>query len=148
LSALLDIKGLKALVIMPEEDVDDLVARYPAFVAAQLEVLTGEIYSRLRKRYKTPFVEPVPIVAKGWLADMITPVLYARRGIDPSDDQMQQLRDAAARAREQIKEAADSENGLYDLPLLDSADGTAITKADPLGYSEGAYDYLDRERGR
>jgi hypothetical protein len=130
---------------MPEEDVDDLVARYPAFVAAQLEVLTGEIYSRLRKRYKTPF-DPVPIVAKGWLADMIAPVLYARRGVDPSDDQMQQLRDAAARAREQIKEAADSENGLYDLPLLDTADPTAIAKAGPLGYSEGPYDYLDQER--
>ncbi len=142
--SLLDVAGLKALIMMPDEDVDDLVERYPTFVAAQLEVFTGEIYSRLRKRYKTPFVDPVPMVAKGWLAVLIAPVLYARRGVDPSDSQMQELREEAARVREQIKEAADAENGLYDLPLLDTADGTAITKAGPLSYSEASpYSWTD-----
>ena len=52
----------------------------------------------------------------------------------------------AERAREQMKEAADSEIGLYDLPLLNDVTTDGISKGGPLGYSEQSpYSWTDEQ---
>jgi len=129
---------------MPPDWVDALPASY---VEARLVARTSEIYSRLRKRYKVPFVDPVPEIAAGWLTSLVQVDLYQRRGWDPSDEHAQAVLQEAATAREQMQEAADAQNGLYDLPLNDAEDATAITKGAPFGYSEAdPYTWMDRQR--
>jgi len=118
------------------------------FVQTQLIIGTSRIYARLRKRYAVPFVAPVPEIACGWLVALVTPMVYRRRGIDPSDEQIESLDAAAAQALDELKEAADSEVGLYDLPLLSTAKGgdDGPTLGGPFGYSEASpYTWTDRQ---
>lgn len=140
----LDVAALKARTIMPDTDVDALDVMYPGWIASRLAVGTSEINSRLRKRYTVPFATPVPEVILGWLADLVTPVLYERRGWNPGDEQAKSITDAADRAREQMKEAAEAEGGLYDLPLRDDGDASAVSRGGPLAYAEASpYAWMD-----
>lgn len=137
---------------MPYEDVIRLDQDRPGFLDGALEDALSEIYSRLRKRYRTP-MNPLPGIVKKWRAKLVTPQAYAARGVNPEDPTVKAMDEEADRAREQMKEAADAKDGLYDLPLLDNADATAIDKGGPLGYSEPSpYDSQDRQaeaiRGR
>lgn len=143
--AYLDRPGLKARVIMPAVDFDTLDT---VFVDARLAIGSSEITGRLRKRYAAPFAEPVPEVVQGWLAAVVTPELYARRGWDPSEEQSKSILDAAERARAEMKEAADSVEGLWDLPLrADTMAGGIVLEGGPLSYSEASpYDHIDVQR--
>lgn len=133
---------LRVRTIMPAADFDSLE---PAFIASRLSIRSSEIDARLRKRYAAPFGTPFPEVVQGWLVDIVTPDLYFRRGWDPASEQGTAILELAAAARESMKEAADSQNGLYDLPLLGTAD-TAISKGGPLGYSEASpYTWTDAQ---
>jgi len=132
-SAYLDLAAFKARTIMPENDVDVVGA---TFVASRLAIGTSEINGLLRKRYATPFVDPVPEVVLGWLTDIVTPEIYERRGWNPGDAQSQLIIDAATRARAQMKEAADSVTGLWELPLRENTTADGISKGGPLVYSE------------
>jgi hypothetical protein len=143
--AYLDIANLKLFSSMPDEDIDLLPEE---FVLQRLHVRSSEIDARLRKRYKVPFEHPVPDVVRGWLADLVTVDMYQRRGVNPADDTFQAARDAAAQAREQMRESADAREGLYDLPLRhDLAESGIASAGGPLGYSEASpYDWADRQR--
>lgn len=128
---------------MPDEDVDALWVSRPGFLEAKIAGARANIYGRLRKRYVTP-MNPEPEIVVTWIARFVTPDAYVARGYNPQDSTMTQLIDDRKLALEEVKEAADADAGLYDLPLLDSADPTAITKAGPLSYSEPSpYDHLD-----
>lgn len=146
----LDIDGLKARTVMPSADVDALVATEGAFVATCLQDVSSEITSKLRKRYGQPFagfVAPFPRIVMRWLADIVTPMLYDRRGWNPAQENRDSIEEAAERARKQLDEAADPQNGLYDLPPVDGALGTAITKGAPIVLADVTpYDGLDRQR--
>lgn len=144
---------LRLISTMPVAEFDALVTRAPGFVEAQIEIASSEIDSRLRKRYAVPFTSSVPTIVKRWLEAIITPELYLKRGMDPQNTQLERHFAAAERAREQMKEAADSETGLYDLPLLNTADPSAVSKGGPYGYAEASpYDWIDAQseaiRGR
>ncbi len=129
---------------MPPDDFD---AIDPAFVESRLAIGTSEINGRLRKRYMAPFASPVPEAVLGWLTAIVTPELYFRRGWDPASEQGAAIIDAAKRAREEIKEAADSKEGLWDLPLREDTTDEGISKGGPLAYSEASpYEWLDVQR--
>ncbi len=98
--------------------------------------MRAEVYAQLRKRYDVTFPQGVPDIVLRWIARIVTPEAYDKRGGDPSDPSLQAIRDGATLAREQIKEAADTVAGLYDLPLLSTASGSAISRGGPLSYSE------------
>lgn len=78
---------------------------------------------------------PVPEIVLGWITTLVTDDLYRKRGRDPQDPAMVDLRDDVTRTLGEIKEAADSKDGLFDLPVSEDLD-SAVTTGGPLGYSE------------
>lgn len=145
LTPLLDLSGFKDRSIMPPGDVDAVeTARGAGWTLRQLVSGTAYIYSRLGKRYATPFASPYPEAAERWLTSLVTLVVYQARGWNPSDEQAAQIKEDADLARVELKEAADSQAGLFDLPLVDGADASGISKGGPLVHSEaGPYSWTD-----
>lgn len=120
---------------------------HQTFVRSRLVIETSRLYARLRKRYAIPFVAPFPEIACGWLEAVVTPSVYRRRGIDPTDEQIVSLDALAAKALEEQKEAADSKDGLYELPLRQDLPSTGVDHGGPLGYAEAdPYEWRDRQR--
>lgn len=93
---------------------------------------------------------PVPEIVLGWLTTLVTDDLYRKRGRDPQDPAMVDLRDDVTRTLGEIKEAADSKDGLFDLPVSEDLD-SAVSTGFVLGYSETspyvAFD-IEANRGR
>ena len=70
-----------------------------------------------------------------------------KRGVDPSDQQFSEIREDATKAEKEIEEAANSHDGLFDLPLLDSEKTSGISKGGPRVYSEASpYVFMDVQR--
>jgi hypothetical protein len=90
---------------------------------------------------------PVPEIVLNWLQLYVTYDLYKKRGANPADPQMQWLIDDVNKAEAELKEAADSKDGLFDLPSSED-EGSAITTAGPLAYTETSpYKWTNKERG-
>lgn len=149
-SAYLTVEEFKVASTMPSEDVDDLETRSPGWLANQLIVNSGRINARMSKRYAVPFTEPVPQIVKDWLSDIVTPLAFDKRGVNPEDPSYQTLLQYSKDAYDEMKETADSETGLFDLPLNNTAGGaSAIVRGEPMAYSEPTpYGWLDEQRGR
>lgn len=144
-----EVIDFRTRTIMPDEDVDEVWFAKPGFLEAAVAGALAEVVSRLRKRYRTPFTDagganPRPEVVVQWQQRILTPFVYAARGMDPAHPSMQAAEKDRELARAEIKEAADAKDGLYDLPLLESADGSGIVHGGPLGYAEPSpYDWHD-----
>lgn len=123
---------------MPAADVASLNTIASGWVDTQLEYWSSQIDARLAKRYAVPFASPYPIAVKGWLARIVTVRAFLKRGIDPNDQQFQEIKADCDAAIAEIKEAADSNEGLFDLPLRANTNATGITRGGPFGYSESS----------
>lgn len=130
---------------MPAEDVEYLEETCSGFIVARLAVGTGRIYGRLRKRYAVPFEGPPPEIVIGWLVAIVQAEAYLKRGINPaSDEHFKSIDEERTRAFEEMKEAADAEVGLFDIPLRENTTDDGVTLGGPLGYSEASpYDWTD-----
>lgn len=136
MSAYLTVARFKLLSTIPSEFVDEVETREPGFTDAQLEYWSAWIDSQLRKRYFAPFDAPVPTAVEGWLARIVTVRVWSKRGVDPTDEQWSEIKKDDADARTEIKEAANAETGLFDLPLRSNTTDNGIRKGFPRGYSE------------
>ena len=147
MTAYLDVAAFRLRTVMPGEDVDALEVTYPGFLAAKIAEASAWLNGRLRKRYVVPFAAPVPEIVLSWLVRVVTLDAYLRRGFDPSSKQDQEIIKAATDAKAEVKEAADSKDGLWDLPLREDAQGTSgVAAGGPLGYAEASpYDWTDRQ---
>ncbi len=143
----LTLEAFKGLTLMPASDVDSLDTAAPGWVATQLEFCSAWIDSRLTKRYEAPFTaNPPPLTVQMWLARLVTVRCFIRRGVDPNDEQFALIKADADGAEAQIKEAADAENGLFELPLRGTDSKTGVSKGGPFGYSEQSpYVFADRQ---
>lgn len=132
---------------MPKGDVDDLQATESGFLDKALLQRTGWINDRLRKRYAIPFAAPVNETVLGWLTDLVTVDAYDKRGRNPSAEQDARIDTRATEAKAEIKEAADSKEGLFDLPLKQNdVDATGIVKGEPIGDAEASpYAWADAQ---
>lgn len=133
---------------MPVEDVDALDARYPGYVVARIDYHEGRINARLSKRYATPFVAPVPPIVQGWITDLVTLDCFIRRGFNPESAQDSLYQAAAEAVKAELLEAANSETGLFDLPLrADGPGASGVSKGAPLSYTEASpYVWMDIQR--
>lgn len=128
----------KLLTIAPAVYVDQIEALEAGWTQAQLDHWSIWIDSRLKKRYAAPFdTASPPTVVRGWLARIVTEELYLKRGVDATDEQFVRVTERAKDARDEVKEAAESKEGLFELPLRQDAPGaTGVTKGAPLAYTE------------
>ena len=131
-----DLATVKSHSIMPSGDIDGLNAAESGWILARALSLEGDINGRLRKRYAVPFATPIPEVVLNWLGALLDPEMYLKRGINPSDEQQARIEKRAESAEAKIKEAADAEKGLYDLPLRQDTTDTGIEQPQTLSYSE------------
>lgn len=138
--AYLTLSDFKLATDMPASFVDELEARTPGWLDKRLELESAYIDSRLRKRYLAPFsLTDTPVAVQRWLTDFVTFRAWRKRGVHALDDQMVDYRSAAEKADAEIKEAADSDTGLFDLPLRpDDAKATAIKQGFTQSYSEAS----------
>jgi hypothetical protein len=132
---------------MPADDVAIVQAKTPGKVESLIAQHQAWMYARLSKRYQTPLPVPVIEIALLWLTWMVTPDVYRARGATPGQDpQVDRFDKLADQARQEIREAADSKEGLFELPLLDTGAATAVTKGGPLAYSEQSpYAWADHQ---
>lgn len=132
--------------VMPSEDVYELETRAPGFILARLTVWTSKINARLRKRYAVPFDAPVNEIVLGWLAAIVTVEAYQKRGWNAADEQAAQIKADRDEAIAELKEAADSQAGLFDLPLRQNTTADGISRGGPLASSDASpYALLDAE---
>lgn len=142
----LTLSEFKALSVAPSSLLDEIETASPGWIGTQLEYWSAQIDSRLRKRYAAPFVAPYPLSVQGWLARLVTVRCYLKRGTDPSDMQYADIKADADAAVSEIKEAADSVTGLFDLPLREDTTKTGVSKGGPFGYSEQSpYVWTDQQ---
>lgn len=134
----LTLAEFKSLSLMPSSDIDRVESESPGWIDSQLVYWSAQIDARLRKRYAAPFETPYPIAVQGWLARLVTVRLYLKRGVDPSDMQFDVIKLDAEQASAELKEAADSATGLFDLPLRQDTTDTGVSRGGPFGYSEAS----------
>lgn len=115
-----------------------LLAAGQRFVEAQCAIFESKLHDQLRNRYAVPFLHP-NATAKGWIAAQVAFEVLRKRGVDPTDVMYGEYRDAAQLARDEITAAANSDTGLFELPLLVSVTPVArgfrgISDADPAAW--------------
>lgn len=133
----LNIAAFKLLSVMPSGDIDARETAQVGYVTAQLDSASGYIDAQLSKRYAVPFTGlPDNSIVFRWTTDLATYRIWQRRGWDATDAQAEQIKEDHDRALEQIEKAANSVDGLYDLPLASGSSG--ISKGKPRVYSEAS----------
>jgi len=131
------VERFKTLTAMPASMVDLLENTIaPGWLLAKLTARSRWIDSRLTKRYATPFGTPVPEAIEDWLTRIVTPLAYLRHGVDQLDAEFDAIKADGQLAETEIKEAADAEAGLFELPLREDVNSNGITKGLPYVYSE------------
>lgn len=144
--AYLTLAEFKARSIMFPADVDALETLRPGYTDTRIAVWQSVIDSRLRKRYAAPFASPVPEIVLGWLVSFVTHDAQRARGVNPEDPTIVMMTDDKTLADTQMKEAADSDTGLFDLPLRQDLQNSAVAFGGPMGYSETSpYVSADRQ---
>lgn len=134
--AYLDLAAFKLRSAAPPELIDALESFQVGWVGQQLTSASAWLDARLNKRYDAPFADPPPEIVQDWVARIVTLRCYLRRGVDPADEQFQEIKRQAALAEAEIKEAAEAVNGLFDLPLRADTNSTGINRGRPRHRSE------------
>src|SRR5262245_42321158 len=127
----LDTATFRDLTVLPAPDVDQIGALEGEWIQRQIDRVGAMLDARLAKRYAVPFGSAgvgdlradVPQIIQDWITAIVTVRCYAKRGINPSSAELwyvETVLEPSKRAIEEIKEAASSNEGLFDLPLKES----------------------------
>ena len=122
---------------MPSSGVDELEAIEAGWIDAQLLAKSAWLNTRLAKRYATPFnAASPPECVLDWLARIVTARCYLKRGVDPTDAQVADVLRDAQLAESEVKEAADSSESHFELPLREDTGGVGTSRGAPMWYAE------------
>ena len=80
---------------------------------------------------------PVPETILQWLTAFVSDDVGTRHGINTNDPLWDRVQKRVDRANEQLEKAANSQEGLWDLPVSEDQ-GSAVDTGGPLGYSESS----------
>jgi len=134
------------LTVLPASDLEAIESVAAGWLDVQLEAASRWIDARLSKRYAVPFGTPAPEIVRAWVARIVTLRAMLRRGVDPSDLQFQVIKEDADAALAEIREAADADAGLFDLPLRGDLTVSGIARGGTRGYSEASpYVWMDEQ---
>ncbi len=145
----LTLASFRVRTLMGVGEVDYVEADSPGFTEARIAIQTDWLHQRLRKRYgkSLPFGVPVPEIVLGWLTALVSLDVMRKRGINPQDPAAEMLAADVLTAKEEIKEAADSKDGLFDLSSNATDESSNVTTGGPLGYAETSpYVSMTRQR--
>jgi hypothetical protein len=132
----LTLEQFKLQATLPSEFIDQLETEQPGFTQTQLDLESSRIDARLRKRYQAPFADPTPLIVQDWLSKIVTLTVWLRRGTRDTDQAIGLAEKQSQQAFDEIKEAADAEKGLFDLPLRQDTLVSGITRPKVRSYSE------------
>jgi hypothetical protein len=116
-----------------------------------LDMASAHIRSRLVKRYAVDFAAPGPTPDKiiEWLALLVDIPVCKCVGATPEGRVDDWAREDEARVNAELKEAADAENGMFELPLrnTDPTGASAINKGGPFVASNTTiYGFFDAQQ--
>lgn len=114
-----------------ELPIEYLAEAGPDFCTAQIAIAESRIRDQLSKRYNMDAIVSANDTLKGWIAALVSVKVLTRRGIDPTDILWKTIQDAATIANDEIKQAAQSDTGRFDLPRA-----TAVRKSVIVGSSD------------
>jgi phage gp36-like protein len=146
MSQYVTVQEVKDLGSMPAEDIDALETSYSDIVDRIATAVSGMFDARLIKRYAAPFEAPYPDALKMAVVQVVVYRLYRKRGYDPSSTMGDLIQKDHDDALAWLKEAADSKEGLVELPIRQATppEATAVDSGGPLGYSEASpYAWMD-----
>jgi hypothetical protein len=142
----------RILTLLPVNVVDEVESRTPGWLTAQLTTVSSRFDARFAKRYAAPFIAPYPTVVQEWLAHIVSWRCYLKRGVNSLDSEAAEYKAQHDEAIKEVLEAANSENGLFELPLRqDVPDGSGVVRGGPRAYTEASpYVWMDvqAEAGR
>lgn len=134
--AYVDIDFVKLVGSMPPSDVDAVEALYPGTFAAIAESVSRMFDGRLFKRYAAPFTAPYPEALRWNVAHVVVAALWQKRGYNPGSAQDEIVQTNKTEALAWLKEAADSKDGLVELPLRENTTAEGVSKGGPLFFAE------------
>lgn len=127
----------RLLTLLPVDVIDEVENRTPGWLTQQLTTVSSRMDARFAKRYAAPFVAPYPTVVQEWLAHIVSWRCYLKRGVNSLDSEATEYKNQHDTAIKEIEEAANSETGLFELPLRqDLATSSGVVRGGPIGYSE------------
>lgn len=88
----------------------------------------------------------VPEIVLEWITALVTVDLYRKRGFNPQDPAIQTVIGERDRALEELKESADSAEGLLDIAVSDDG-ASAVNTGGPIGTAQASpYAWTDDQR--
>lgn len=135
--------------VAPAAAMTEVETQFPGWLQVQIDSMASLINARLAKRYAVPFPDPAPEQILSWLTRLVTVQLYFKRGFDPTDAQSAALVQDRDTVWAEIKEAADAQGGLFELPLRsDQSSGSAVRS--PILYRSDPtpFERIDRQATR
>jgi phage gp36-like protein len=148
-----DVSYLGMMGSIPASVLAEFEAANPGRVAAMIVAISRLMDSYLFKRYATPFVAPVPEAVKFHGTQILSHQLRVIIGFDPGSAQDEQIVDARKAAFAWLEQAANSRDGLVELPLREpdpgKADAAGVSRHKARAFSyRSAIDWHREQKGR
>ncbi len=132
--------------VVPAQFIQEIEARTPGWVDQRLLMVSAFIDTRLAKRYAAPFESPYPLAVRDWVSKIVSVDVWLRRGVEPTDEEFAEFKLQSAQSYLDIKEAANSEIGLFDLPLRSDTNDSGIVRGAPMVTSQQSpYAWADEQ---
>lgn len=137
---------------IPSAIIQQLESEQPGAFDAICEAISRTFDARLHKRYATPFKEPVPEIIRINVSMVVAYQVWLKVGFNPQSEQDALLKMARDDALEWLKEAANAETGLDELPSREdpaSGDDSAAKRTRPLARTDASpYTWTRRQADR
>lgn len=136
-----DLASYKAITLIPAAEIDAVEVIEPGWTRRRAALVQGRICDKLRKRYgdyNSLSWAQLADTVKYWLVAILDRDVYVKRGRNAADPAMTDQNREADAALVKIDEAANSKDGLIELPIVQGADTSGVNHGGPLFYSEAS----------